>query len=83
VFLNLAFKKVATVTMVCGNYKIKLKQSNFERNAKQNFSFEHFSLQIHDTDKNCLLKIKRHIKLFQALIGVISRRTKTINVSSL
>jgi hypothetical protein len=32
------FKKVAN----CVNYKIKLKQSNFERNAKNILGFEHF-----------------------------------------
>jgi hypothetical protein len=37
----------------CVNYKIKLKQSNFERNAKNILGFE----QICDTEKNCLLKI--------------------------
>ena len=37
------FKKVAD----CANYKIKLKQSNFERNAKKILDFEHFSPQIH------------------------------------
>jgi hypothetical protein len=36
-------------------YKIKLKQSNFERNAKKILGFEHFSLQIRDIEKNCLL----------------------------
>jgi hypothetical protein len=37
------FKKIAN----CVNYKIKLKQSNFERNAKNILGFEHFSPQIH------------------------------------
>ena len=32
-----------------------LKQSNFERNAKKILGFEHFSLQIRDIEKNCLL----------------------------
>ena len=32
------FKKVAN----CVNYKIKRKQSNFERNAKKILGFEHF-----------------------------------------
>ena len=32
-----------------------LKQSNFERNAKKMLGFEHFSLQIRDIEKNCLL----------------------------
>ena len=36
------FKKVAN----CVNYKIKLKQSNFERNAKKILGFEHFSSRI-------------------------------------
>jgi hypothetical protein len=54
VFLNRQkhFKKVAN----CVNYKIKLKQSNFERNAKKILGFEHCSLQIRDIEKNCLLK---------------------------
>jgi hypothetical protein len=34
---------------------MKLKQSNFERNAKKILGFEHFSLQIRDLEKNCLL----------------------------
>jgi hypothetical protein len=29
----------------CVNYKIKVKQSNFERNAKKILGFEYFSLQ--------------------------------------
>jgi hypothetical protein len=37
------------------NYKIKLKQSNFERNAKNILGFEHFSSQICDIEKHCLL----------------------------
>ena len=40
------FKKVAN----CANYKIKLKQSNFERNAKKILGIEHFSLQIRDIE---------------------------------
>ena len=47
------FRKVAN----CVNYNIKLKQSNFERNAKNILGFEHFASQICDTEKNCLLKI--------------------------
>jgi hypothetical protein len=47
------FKKVSN----CVNYKIKRKQSNFERNAKKIFGFEHFSLQIRDIEKNCLLML--------------------------
>jgi hypothetical protein len=45
------FKKVAN----CVNYKIKLKQSNFERNAKKILGFEHFASQIREIEKNCLL----------------------------
>jgi ABC-type transport system involved in Fe-S cluster assembly fused permease/ATPase subunit len=51
VFLNLhtdTFKKVAN----CVNYKTKLKQSNFERNAKNISGFEHFSSQICDIEKS-------------------------------
>jgi hypothetical protein len=32
-------------------YRIKLKQSNFERNAKKILGFEHFSSQIRDIGK--------------------------------
>jgi uncharacterized membrane protein len=41
VFLNrqIQFEKVAN----CVNYKIKLKQSNFERNAKKILGFEHLA----------------------------------------
>jgi hypothetical protein len=40
----------------CVNYKIKLKQSNFERNVKTILAFEHFASQIRDIEKNCLFK---------------------------
>ena len=40
-----AFKKVAN----CVNYKIKLKQSNFERNAKKILGFEHIASTPHCT----------------------------------
>jgi hypothetical protein len=39
---------------------LKLKQSNFERNAKKILGFEHFSLQIRDIEKNCLLNLCKH-----------------------
>jgi hypothetical protein len=41
------FKKVPK----CVNYKIKQKQSNFERNAKKILCFEHFLSQIRDIKK--------------------------------
>jgi hypothetical protein len=47
------FKKVAN----CVNYKIKLKQSNFERNGKKILGFEHVSSKICDIEKNCLIII--------------------------
>jgi hypothetical protein len=37
--------------------KIKLKQSNFERNAKKMLGFEYVSLQVRNIEKNCLLMI--------------------------
>ena len=63
-----AFKKVAN----CINYRIKLKQSNFESNAKKILGFEHFSLQIRDIEKNCLLilKIMNYI-IFQQYLNKI------------
>jgi hypothetical protein len=45
------FAKVAN----CVNYTIKLKQSNFGRNAKTILGFEHFSSKIRSIEKNCLL----------------------------
>ena len=39
----------------CINKRIKLKQSNFERNAKKILGFERFLSQIRDIEKNCLL----------------------------
>jgi hypothetical protein len=45
------FQKVAN----CLNYKIKLKQSKFERNAKKILGFEHFSSQIREVGNNFLL----------------------------
>jgi hypothetical protein len=39
------------VFLDCVNYKIKLKQSNFERYAKNILGFEHFSSQIRDIKK--------------------------------
>jgi hypothetical protein len=40
----------------CVNYKLKLKQSNFERKAKKILGLEHFSSQIRKMiGKNCLL----------------------------
>ena len=42
-----AYKKVVN----CMNYKIKQKQSDFERNAKKILSFEHFSSKIRDIEK--------------------------------
>jgi hypothetical protein len=38
-FLTTRFKKVVN----CVNYKIKLKQSNFERNAEKILGFEHLA----------------------------------------
>ena len=40
------FRKV----IKCVYYKIKLKQSHFERNAKKILGFEHFSSQICDNE---------------------------------
>jgi hypothetical protein len=51
-------KKVAS----CVNYKVKLKQSNFEKNAKTIFSWP-LSSQIRYTEKNCLLIVKYVILL--------------------
>ena len=39
------------VFLDCVNYKIKLKQSNFERYAKNILGFEHFSSQTRDIKK--------------------------------
>jgi hypothetical protein len=47
------FTKVAN----CVNYKIKIKQSDFERNAKKILGFEHFPSQMRDIEKNLLLSI--------------------------
>ena len=41
------FEKIAN----CVNNKIKLKQSNFERNAKTILGFEHLSSRIRDIEK--------------------------------
>ena len=49
------FKKVAN----CVNFKINLKQSNFERNAKMILGFGHFSSEIRDIEKHCFLNISR------------------------
>jgi hypothetical protein len=45
------FKKIAD----CVNYKIKLKQSNFERNTEIILGFERFHRKLYDIEKNCLL----------------------------
>jgi hypothetical protein len=61
VFLNREIH-LKTLLTACVNYKIKLKQSNFERNAKKSLAFECFSSQIHDIlDKKLPLNHSRII----------------------
>ena len=39
----------------CVNYKIKLKQTIFERNTEMILGFERFHHKLYDIEKNCLL----------------------------
>ena len=47
------------------SYKIKLKQSNFERNAKKILGYEQSSSQMRDIEKICLLIFNAGLALIE------------------